>query len=105
MFNKGFSFELKISRLMQNYNYLRKFCIIAIPCEWSEWVGRACSATCGTGTRTKTRSKLVEEKDGGTCSDEPTKNEPCQDKDCPGNEFGNICSGKLLLYSMSIVQT
>ena len=69
-----------------------KFDILAIPCEWSEWVDGACSAKCGTGTRTKTRVKLVEEKDGGTCSDELTKTEPCEDKDCPGNKFGTISS-------------
>ena len=56
-----------------------------IPCEWSEWAVGDCSAECGAGTRTKTRSKTIEEANGGTCTGDTTKTESCKDKECPGN--------------------
>ena len=43
-----------------------------------------CSKTCGTGTRTNTRIKLVEEANGGTCSGQPTEIEECNTQPCPG---------------------
>ena len=42
-----------------------------------------CSTTCGAGTRTNTRVKLVEEANGGTCDGEPTEIEECQAGECP----------------------
>ena len=51
-------------------------------CEWSEWKARECSATCGTSTRVKTRTKLVNEKNGGDCIGDAKKWEICQKKEC-----------------------
>ena len=56
-----------------------------IPCEWSEWARGDCSVECGAGIRTKTRSKTVEEKDGGTCVGETTEIEDCKDRECTGS--------------------
>ena len=61
-----------------------------IPCEWGEWSLGDCSAECGTGTRTKTRVKTVDEANGGACIGEPTKTEECKDKECPGNYFSDL---------------
>ena len=57
--------------------------ISAIHCEWDEWVLGECSAECGVGTKTNTRVKLVEEKNGGTCDGHPTEIVECKDKECP----------------------
>jgi len=54
-----------------------------IHCEWEEWVIGDCSAECGTGTRIDTRVKLIEEANGGTCSDQFEKTEECKIKECP----------------------
>ena len=43
-----------------------------------------CSAECGMGTQTNTRTKLVEEANGGTCSGQPTEIVECMLKECPG---------------------
>ena len=56
-----------------------------INCEWDEWAIGECSATCGNGTRTNTRTKLVEEQNGGNCTGQPTETEECHLQDCPGN--------------------
>ena len=61
--------------------------ISAIHCQWGDWVMGTCSADCGTGTRTNTRVKLVEELDGGTCSGEPTEILQCQAKECPSKYY------------------
>ena len=69
---------------------LNKNSIIVPHCEWSEWSNGACSAVCGTGTRDKTRTKLITNKppadaNGGNCDGQPTKTEDCKDKECPGS--------------------
>ena len=57
--------------------------VLAVHCEWDDWVMGSCSAECGTGTRINTRVKLVEERNGGTCTGRPTEVLQCQDKECP----------------------
>ena len=55
-----------------------------VNCEWSDWQVGECSVTCGGGTRTNTRSKTVEEKNGGSCIGEPKPTEDCNKQNCPG---------------------
>ena len=43
----------------------------------------SCSATCGVGTRTNTRTKLVHESNGGTCTGYSTEVVMCEDQPCP----------------------
>ena len=43
-----------------------------------------CSRSCGTGTRTNNRTKLVEEANGGTCSGQPLEIVECNTQPCPG---------------------
>ena len=43
-----------------------------------------CSRSCGTGTRTNNRTKLVEEANGGTCSGQPSEIVECNTQPCPG---------------------
>ena len=57
--------------------------ILAIHCEWDEWTLGECSDSCGTGTRTNTRTKTVVEANGGTCTGQPTEIEPCNTHPCP----------------------
>ena len=66
-------------------NVCTKNLILAIHCEWSDWAYGDCSRTCGSGTRSKTRSKTKEEENGGTCPGGATEIEPCKDKECPSN--------------------
>merc|ERR1719322_972054 len=54
-----------------------------IHCEWDEWVIGECSRSCGTGTRTNNRTKLVEEANGGTCSGQPSEIVECNTQPCP----------------------
>ena len=63
------------------------FICAAIHCEWHEWVIGTCSEECGTGTRTNTRTKKVVEKNGGTCTGQPTETETCKLKECPGKSW------------------
>ena len=59
---------------------------LAIPlnCQWTAWSITDCSATCGEGTRTKTRSIGVKEANGGKCYGKSTEKEPCNLKKCIG---------------------
>ena len=58
--------------------------ITVIHCEWDDWVIGECSRSCGTGTRTNNRTKLVEEANGGTCSGQPSEIVECNTQPCPG---------------------
>ena len=55
-----------------------------IHCKWDDWVTGECSQTCGTGTRTNTRKKLIIEEHGGTCTGQSTEIEACNPQECPG---------------------
>ena len=57
--------------------------LLAIHCGWGDWVYGQCSKECGTGTRTNTRVKLVEEEHGGTCDGQPSEIEECNTDPCP----------------------
>ena len=54
-------------------------------CEWSSYgPWSPCSATCGDGIRTATRTVVQKETNGGKpCTGSGTKNEQCIDKPCP----------------------
>ena len=52
-------------------------------CVWGGWDIPACSATCGGGTRTLTRTKLISEQLEGSCDGESTKTEDCSTNPCP----------------------
>ena len=54
-----------------------------IDCEWNEWQIGGCTASCGKGYRTKSRTKKVEEANGGTCDGESTEHELCTSAPCP----------------------
>ena len=56
------------------------------PCQWGEWSPwNECSRTCGKGTKTRDRKKLVEEKNGGKCPGRSKEKVNCNDKQCPRN--------------------
>merc|ERR1719158_2543315 len=74
--------EIEVANNKSN-NIEPEFEITTVNCEWSEWEFGHCSAECGEGTIIKTRSKLVEESNGGTCIGEPTETVECKIKQCP----------------------
>merc|ERR1712020_514836 len=57
----------------------------AIHCVWNDWVSGECSATCGVGSKVNTRTKLVEEANGGSCTGQFTETEECNLQECPGS--------------------
>ena len=59
----------------------------AIHCVWDEWTPGPCSKTCGTGIQINTRTKLVVERDGGTCTGPDFEEKECKIIECPGNYY------------------
>ena len=55
-----------------------------VNCQWGEWnEDSKCSKTCGVGTQTRSRSKIVTEKYGGKCYGSSTQTISCNKGDCP----------------------
>ena len=55
---------------------------ILVDCTWNQWVLGTCSASCGIGTRTDTRTKSVDEESGGICIGESSRVEVCNAGTC-----------------------
>ena len=55
---------------------------------WGDWVKGECSKTCGSGTRTKTRTEKVPQSNNGSpCQGSSTDTENCNTKPCPGEKL------------------
>ena len=59
--------------------------ILAVHCEWNDWVNGTCDKTCGAAVQNNTRTKLVEEFNGGTCTGKFWEVLECEVQPCPGN--------------------
>jgi len=53
------------------------------PCEWGSWTEGACDKTCGGGVKLITRTKLIQESNGGYCHGPASKTESCNNQQCP----------------------
>ena len=72
---------------------------ILVDCEWGDWVEGDCSATCGTGQQTNTRTKLVDEAHGGKCTGGFTDVTSCLVAECrPGMYLSSIFNKKNYAY-------
>ena len=58
----------------------------AVHCKWGDWENGTCSVLCGTGTEKKTRTKLVIEHNGGTCTGQNTEEVICEMDPCPSKK-------------------
>ena len=58
---------------------------VPVNCEWSNWSEwGSCSQSCDGGTQISTRSKTVQESNGGACSGLSEKSQSCNSQSCPG---------------------
>ena len=65
-----------------------KYLATPIHCEWSNWQVGDCSAPCGGGTRTKSRTKIINnESSGGKCVGQSQTRESCNAQSCAGKLF------------------
>jgi len=104
-----------------NYSSIRKGCANscnACPrnCEWSSWQEGQCDKTCGGGKRKVSRTKLVQERNGGYCYGRSYKIERCNINTCQtptdckwsGWEYGQCTKtcggGKRTNYRKKLVQ-
>ena len=82
----------KIALNVRHSNFDILHCIIfltniLVDCKWNDWQPwSGCSGTihCGSGTRTKSRTKSVIENSSGTCLGNPSEIEFCDLGECPG---------------------
>ena len=57
--------------------------VLPVPCQWGSWDFGPCSKSCGGGVRIKSRTKVIEERNGGNCLGSSTVSEPCNTISCP----------------------
>jgi hypothetical protein len=56
----------------------------SVNCQWGGWNQYSkCSRSCGGGNQTRSRSKSMTEKFGGSCSGLPTEIRTCNTHNCP----------------------
>jgi len=69
-------------------------------CEWTLWKPGHCSASCGEGTRQKTRTKVFNnESPGGKCIGDSETEEQCNTNICPGKLLtSTVLSYDLVLF-------
>merc|ERR1719433_1060136 len=60
----------------------------AVDCEQSAWIDGTCSATCGGGTMTQTRTILTAAANGGTACGPSSQSASCGNDACPGGGGG-----------------
>ena len=65
---------------------------LAVDCEVSQWSGwTSCSAECGTGSQTRTRSVTTAAADGGTqCPAGLSESQSCNTQACAGSWIPNL---------------
>ena len=69
--------------LIVTYNILSSYLIHIVNCEWNAWEPYStCSVTCGEGTKTKKRTKSVEESGEGTCAGKNQETISCYKDEC-----------------------
>ena len=62
-----------------------------VDCQWNDWTIGTCSATCGDGTRTNTRTEKVFAAHGGEeCNGPASIQESCNIQVCPGVKLLSI---------------
>lgn len=72
---------------------------IAVDGRWSEWSQWSnCSATCGNGTTTRTRSCIGPVNGGKPCEGNQTQSKTCNNK-CPGKYAFEMYFQPIILYS------
>ena len=58
---------------------------ISVPCTWNAWGSwTSCTKTCGSGTKTRTRSKNGPYHGGSDCSGSSSESPLCNTNSCPG---------------------
>ena len=87
--------QISTTNMHNNFNNIIVICLYGlsllqyltvVDCTWNaygDW--SSCSATCGDGTRTHTRTKATSAANGGNqCTGGPTETESCNEGSCPG---------------------
>ena len=65
--------------------FVFNFNCFSVDCQWNDWTIGTCSATCGDGTRTNTRTEKVFAAYGGEeCNGPASIQEGCNIQVCPG---------------------
>ena len=75
-----------------------------VDCHWSSWNIGDCSVSCGGGSLTKTRSKTVEEANGGTCGGQSSDTEICNPNLCPGKDISFSQWRKIILGDLVMLE-
>ena len=65
--------------------------MVSVNCRWSDWGSySSCSKTCGGGTQSFSRSKVINEANGGSCPGLSTMARNCNTENCPSGNSGNF---------------
>jgi hypothetical protein len=79
--------------------FVRLFSYVeAVDCVWGEYdEWSTCSATCGGGSKTRTRAEAITASNGGApCIGSATETGPCNPDECPSSKILKVFPKKIL---------
>ena len=86
-FIRSIDLETKFHFIMMIFHKNILLSLKVIDCVWSRWTyNGGCSSRCGRGSKRKSRTKIIDEENGGHCYGKSTGVEVCQD-----------CSGEIII--------
>ena len=81
---KFYASKVVVKLWYPKFTYSSENFIFAVNCKWSNWRSySSCSKTCGGGTQSRSRSKTINEANGGSCPGSSTMTRDCNTQNCP----------------------
>ena len=92
----------ELDRMAKIWELINLSVTFPVDCTWAEWgEWGSCSATCGRGRQTSTRTVEQQELHGGSpCAGKSDRHQPCMQEECilPGNRSNLSHSGPLWYF-------
>ena len=100
---KFYASKVVVKLWYPKFTYSPENFIFAVNCKWSNWRSySSCSKTCGGGTQSRSRSKTINEANGGSCPGSSTMTRDCNTQNCPSKYLFWLCFADLFTWKKCV---